>query len=370
MARKKLISLDFDGVLHSYTSGWRGADQIPDAPVPGAMKFLRDLVEDGRFEVCIHSSRCSSPAGMEAIAMWLNENLWHEFGYDEGCEIANAIRIVDQKPPAHLTIDDRALTFDGTWPDLDQLAAFQPWNKRTDNQRRRADEREKAASDAEIEAAAMAMTSILDRGDFYSAHDVARTVIDAFLGKGGFNVFEGAYSEQIEDWIRDEAVARLDEYSLGRAVIEGRPVWTLSSGWVWKSLEVEIARYSYQAISDFVKGIAEELATPISGAVTLAGTERATPIATTTTLTYDDSGRPVVDGQPAMSVDEMPEQVVPVSVLRDAVLTAYANGLDSHHDYGREPAEDAETVERVDEIVDAALAGRLEWRFPVKVEDA
>lgn len=29
-----------------------------------------------------------------------------------------------------VTIDDRALTFDGTWPPIDSLKSFQPWNKR------------------------------------------------------------------------------------------------------------------------------------------------------------------------------------------------------------------------------------------------
>ena len=36
-----------------------------------------------------------------------------------------------EKPPAMVTIDDRALTFDGTWPAIEMLKAFQPWNKRT-----------------------------------------------------------------------------------------------------------------------------------------------------------------------------------------------------------------------------------------------
>jgi hypothetical protein len=35
-----------------------------------------------------------------------------------------------EKPSAFVTIDDRALTFDGTWPQIDDLKAFQPWNKR------------------------------------------------------------------------------------------------------------------------------------------------------------------------------------------------------------------------------------------------
>lgn len=31
------------------------------------------------------------------------------------------------KPPAMVTLDDRALTFTGDWPSLDDLAAFKPW---------------------------------------------------------------------------------------------------------------------------------------------------------------------------------------------------------------------------------------------------
>src|SRR5882672_3079773 len=38
--RKPILCLDFDGVLHSYSSGWKGADVIPDAPTPGMAAFL------------------------------------------------------------------------------------------------------------------------------------------------------------------------------------------------------------------------------------------------------------------------------------------------------------------------------------------
>lgn len=34
------------------------------------------------------------------------------------------------KPSAFVTLDDRALTFDGHWPEIDALKAFKPWNKK------------------------------------------------------------------------------------------------------------------------------------------------------------------------------------------------------------------------------------------------
>ena len=82
--RKKLISIDFDGVLNSYTSGWQGADQCPDAPVPGAMRFLQSLVDDPRFDAVIYSSRCASEAGVAAIRQWLDRHLVAELGEHAG----------------------------------------------------------------------------------------------------------------------------------------------------------------------------------------------------------------------------------------------------------------------------------------------
>ena len=50
-----ILCLDFDGVLHSYTSGWKGARVIPDPPVEGAIDFLSRALDD--FRVAVYSSR-------------------------------------------------------------------------------------------------------------------------------------------------------------------------------------------------------------------------------------------------------------------------------------------------------------------------
>jgi hypothetical protein len=37
----------------------------------------------------------------------------------------------EHKPPAFVTLDDRAITFTGAWPSVPVLRAFQPWTRNT-----------------------------------------------------------------------------------------------------------------------------------------------------------------------------------------------------------------------------------------------
>lgn len=67
---KPILSIDFDGVIHSYKSGWKGAHVIPDPPVPGAIAALFRYLEAG-FDVAIFSSRSKSLRGRWAMQRWL-----------------------------------------------------------------------------------------------------------------------------------------------------------------------------------------------------------------------------------------------------------------------------------------------------------
>jgi phosphoglycolate phosphatase-like HAD superfamily hydrolase len=117
---KKTVVFDFDGVIHSYISGWKGETCIPDPPVQGIDRALRAL-KDAGYEVVIVSTRCSTQVGVDAINLWLYQNGLAQY-VDKVCK---------EKPPAIVYIDDRAICFDGN-PDtlLEKVNEFKPWYKR------------------------------------------------------------------------------------------------------------------------------------------------------------------------------------------------------------------------------------------------
>jgi hypothetical protein len=125
---KPILCLDFDGVIHRYDSGWKGADVIPDPPVDGAIAFMLGALY--HFDVVIFSSRSNQTGGIDAMKAWLHKHAgstWYETPDGPGLE---DVRFVTEKPPAFIGIDDRVLTFDGTWPQPTDLLKFKPWNKR------------------------------------------------------------------------------------------------------------------------------------------------------------------------------------------------------------------------------------------------
>lgn len=87
------ICFDFDGVIHSYVSGWHGTDVIPDRMVTGIGKLIRKLKADG-YRIVIFTTRAILDVGHEAVRKYLNRR---HIPYD---------LISAEKPPAFCYIDD------------------------------------------------------------------------------------------------------------------------------------------------------------------------------------------------------------------------------------------------------------------------
>lgn len=128
MNKKPILCLDFDGVCHSYTSGWQGADVISDPPVPGLFEFLEEALEE--FEIYIYSSRSHQPGGISAMMKWLYYHYKQWQSETRKMLQMDDVKFPVYKPPAFLTIDDRAMTFTGQWPTTRELQKFQPWYKK------------------------------------------------------------------------------------------------------------------------------------------------------------------------------------------------------------------------------------------------
>lgn len=119
---KPIVCLDFDGVIHDYREGWKDGS-IYGNVVPGFFEWAARAQQD--FELVIYSSRSGTEEGRRAMSDWLNAQLqdWR------GDPIT--LHTTAEKPPAYITIDDRAICFKGDWsaPGLHprELLGFRPW---------------------------------------------------------------------------------------------------------------------------------------------------------------------------------------------------------------------------------------------------
>lgn len=130
-----IICVDFDGVIHSYTSGWCGISNIPDKPVDGAIEWIIDHLPCPD-EICalapvykgpivqIYSSRSKHWLGRRAMKKWLIKHGLPSCYITEGI-----LKFPIKKPAAFLTIDDRAICFQGTFPTTEEMLSFKVWNR-------------------------------------------------------------------------------------------------------------------------------------------------------------------------------------------------------------------------------------------------
>jgi hypothetical protein len=92
------VCLDFDGVIHSYTSGWNGGAPPRDRPSDGALDFVNSLLSGG-FRVVYLTVRAETEHGKDGVQKWLVR-----YGFP-------LAEITDKKPPAIAYVDDRAVAY-------------------------------------------------------------------------------------------------------------------------------------------------------------------------------------------------------------------------------------------------------------------
>lgn len=121
VGQRYTVAVDFDGVLHSYSSPWVNEYTIPDPPVDGAMAWLREML-DGGLDVVIFTTRGKTSAGRDAVHQWIAKH-WPEAPLTR-------LQVTAEKPPALVYLDDRAVRFTGSnWPTVDEIHRTKPWNK-------------------------------------------------------------------------------------------------------------------------------------------------------------------------------------------------------------------------------------------------
>lgn len=120
-----ILCIDFDGVIHRYSKGWQeGAiyDNVTDGFFDWAARAKQ------YFKLVIYSSRSKTPEGVENMKHWLRDQLRRREPEGIGFE---DFEFAHEKPAAFLTIDDRAVCFEGKWDGIDMdpsvLRLFKPW---------------------------------------------------------------------------------------------------------------------------------------------------------------------------------------------------------------------------------------------------
>jgi hypothetical protein len=131
---KPILCVDFDGVIHSYERGWQDG-VIYGTVVPGFFRWAIATVE--KFELVVYSNRSKTEEGRSAMAQWLGTQSIEAIHSGEvpadydWARLFGRLQFVHEKPPAWLTIDDRAICFKGDWNalelSLEAIETFKPW---------------------------------------------------------------------------------------------------------------------------------------------------------------------------------------------------------------------------------------------------
>jgi|SRR5436853_2420674 len=125
---KKIVCIDYDGVIHSYERGWQNGVIYGDV-VPGFFEWCMEAQK--HFQLVVYSSRSSTPVGLSAMILWIDKK-FEDWNSKQVVKSKLHLTYAHEKPMAFVTIDDRAIQFKGDWnaPELstDAINTFKTWN--------------------------------------------------------------------------------------------------------------------------------------------------------------------------------------------------------------------------------------------------
>lgn len=119
--RKATIAIDFDGVIHSFESGWQGHRKISDPPVDGAIEWLKMLIHCENVMPSIYSARSWKLLGNWRMRRWLKK-------YGMTKWEVKQLKFWLRKPIADFVLDDRCRRFRGRFLTVREIVDFEPWH--------------------------------------------------------------------------------------------------------------------------------------------------------------------------------------------------------------------------------------------------
>jgi hypothetical protein len=131
---KPILCIDFDNTIREYNLGWKNGELYGNV-LPEFFKWAEKAKE--KFQLVVYSSRSKDEKLRKEMIGYMYDQLTiYHGGYAPVMEelSINDFEFYAEKPPAFLTIDDRAITFQGDWTANDlqpeELIKFKPWDKR------------------------------------------------------------------------------------------------------------------------------------------------------------------------------------------------------------------------------------------------
>lgn len=106
--RGQRLCIDFDGVIHDYTDGFRHGE-IYGQPIPGAFETMQRLYDAG-YDICVLTTRGRDPELRMAVVAWMTMR-------QVEMELDFEFEVTGEKLPAIAYIDDRAVRFTN-WADI------------------------------------------------------------------------------------------------------------------------------------------------------------------------------------------------------------------------------------------------------------